>query len=292
MAMMISIKWFYKIHLLANIPRSGNGGPNGGPNLRNNRLPNSPNAIIFCTTREEHFSASQQHQKGNQQGPRNSQKEKHIRGGGSNLRPTTNRLAPTGLSQGDRVQSQHQQGSSGPVILCPRSMVKCDLSLVSLQTHGPINPLLNLTQVLSLKRKTPPSPTRVQQGTGNPQEGLHQPSPSPLMNYIIWNVMGGNNAEFKRHYMEMVKMHKPAMLVLLEKKKMADHKKLTEELQFDMIIQSPVIGLSGGIVIMWKEDIVSVEEVATTPQGIHAMVKVLNMQYGQGRGEAHLSGAE
>ncbi|OIT08485.1 hypothetical protein A4A49_63184, partial [Nicotiana attenuata] len=62
------------------------------------------------------------------------------------------------------------------------------------------------------------------------------------------------------------------MLVLLETK-MVDHKKLVKDLQFDMIIQSPTIGLSGRIVIMWKEDIVSVDKVATTLQGIHAMVK-------------------
>ncbi|OIS96981.1 hypothetical protein A4A49_60594, partial [Nicotiana attenuata] len=60
------------------------------------------------------------------------------------------------------------------------------------------------------------------------------------------------------------------LLVLLETK-MADHKKLTEELHFDMLIQSPAIGLSGGIVLMWREDNVSMEEVSTTPQGIHAM---------------------
>ncbi|XP_019248757.1 PREDICTED: uncharacterized protein LOC109228028 [Nicotiana attenuata] len=71
----------------------------------------------------------------------------------------------------------------------------------------------------------------------------------------------------------MVKMHKPAMLVLLETK-MADHQKLAQELQFDMIIQSLAVGLSREIVFMWKEEYVAVEEVSTTPQGFHAMVKV------------------
>ncbi|OIT27394.1 hypothetical protein A4A49_55985, partial [Nicotiana attenuata] len=61
------------------------------------------------------------------------------------------------------------------------------------------------------------------------------------------------------------------MLVLLETK-MADHQTLAQQLQFDMIIQSPTIGPSGGIVLMWKEEFVAVEEVATTPQGIHAMI--------------------
>lgn len=56
-----------------------------------------------------------------------------------------------------------------------------------------------------------------------------------LMNYIIWNVRGGNNTKFKRHFSTMVQLHKSAMLVLLETR-MANHKKLTEELYFDMLI--------------------------------------------------------
>ncbi|OIT05244.1 hypothetical protein A4A49_65154, partial [Nicotiana attenuata] len=60
------------------------------------------------------------------------------------------------------------------------------------------------------------------------------------------------------------------MLVLLETK-MADYQALAQTLELDMIIQSPAVGSSGGIVFMWKEDLVAVEEVATTPQGIHAM---------------------
>lgn len=41
-----------------------------------------------------------------------------------------------------------------------------------------------------------------------------------------------------------------------------------------MLIQSPAVGLSDGIVMMWKADCVQVEDVSTTLQGIHAMVKV------------------
>lgn len=71
----------------------------------------------------------------------------------------------------------------------------------------------------------------------------------------------------------MVKLHNPAMLVLLETR-MTGQKHLTVELKFDAQFQSPVIGQSGGIVFMWKDDFVKLEEVATTPQGVHIMVKV------------------
>ncbi|XP_019224694.1 PREDICTED: uncharacterized protein LOC109206328 [Nicotiana attenuata] len=159
------------------------------------------------------------------------------------------------------------------VVLCPRTMSKCGMSLVSAQTQGSLKPLLNLTPILSLKRKSPPPLVPILPGPSSLHEGSHLPPTSPMMNYIIWNVRGGNGAEFKRHCLEMVKMYRPTMLVLLETK-MADHQALAKTLDFDMIIQSPAVGSSRGIVFMWKEDLVAVEEVATTSQGIHAMVKV------------------
>lgn len=71
----------------------------------------------------------------------------------------------------------------------------------------------------------------------------------------------------------MVKLHKPAMLVLLEIR-MTEHKHLTQELGFSGLIQAPVVGLSGGIVIMWNYDILKIDEVSTTSQGINFMIKV------------------
>lgn len=66
----------------------------------------------------------------------------------------------------------------------------------------------------------------------------------------------------------MVKTHKPAMVIFLETR-MDDHKRLTEVLHFDAYIQSPAEGLSGGMIIMYLEDI------SITSQSIHAMVQVI-----------------
>lgn len=78
-------------------------------------------------------------------------------------------------------------------------------------------------------------------------------------------MVGGNSGEFRRHCVEIVKLHKPAMLVLLETR-MAKHKHLIRELGFSGQIQNPVVSLSGGdIVIMWKDDILKTDEVSTTP---------------------------
>lgn len=54
---------------------------------------------------------------------------------------------------------------------------------------------------------------------------------------------------------------------------MIEHKYLIQELDFFRQIQSPVIGLFGGIVIMWKDDILKVDEVSTTSQGINVMIR-------------------
>lgn len=70
-----------------------------------------------------------------------------------------------------------------------------------------------------------------------------------VMNFIIWNTRGANSSKFRRHYSYMVKLHNPAMFFLLETR-MADHKHLTSELQFNAQIQSPAAGQSSGIVVM------------------------------------------
>ncbi|KAH0722244.1 hypothetical protein KY285_004848 [Solanum tuberosum] len=76
--------------------------------------------------------------------------------------------------------------------------------------------------------------------------------------------MGANNASFWRQCGAVVKFHKPAMLFLLEIK-MTEHKSLTEELKFDSQIQATANGLSGGIVIMWNEDTLKLEDLSITP---------------------------
>lgn len=63
-------------------------------------------------------------------------------------------------------------------------------------------------------------------------QGINMNSPNkpkPPKKFIIWKVRVENTAEFQRHCSEMVKMHKLAMLILLETK-IADHKKLTKNL--------------------------------------------------------------
>nr|XP_016433782.1 PREDICTED: uncharacterized protein LOC107760269 [Nicotiana tabacum] len=67
---------------------------------------------------------------------------------------------------------------------------------------------------------------------------------------------------------------------------MTEHKHLTQELGFSGLIQAPVVGLSGGIVIMWNYDILKIDEVSTTSQGINFMIKAYAGNYSLERGTA------
>lgn len=55
----------------------------------------------------------------------------------------------------------------------------------------------------------------------------------------------------------MVDIHKPVILALLESR-MSDYKGISKTLGFSHKIQYPANGSSGGIVIMWKDDNISI----------------------------------
>lgn len=68
------------------------------------------------------------------------------------------------------------------------------------------------------------------------------------------------------------------MLVILETR-MVEHKSITLELGFDNQIQYPDVGRSGGIVIMWRDNNLKLEDISISQQAIHAVVKVLSYSY-------------
>ncbi|XP_016546965.2 uncharacterized protein LOC107847289 [Capsicum annuum] len=71
----------------------------------------------------------------------------------------------------------------------------------------------------------------------------------------------------------MVTFYRPAILFLL-KIKMSEHKSLTKALGYDAQVQSSVVGLTEGTVIMWKEDHGHLDNFTVTTQGIHVIVKI------------------
>lgn len=55
---------------------------------------------------------------------------------------------------------------------------------------------------------------------------------------------------------------------------MMEHRKLTKDLKFHSQIQLVADGALRGIVIMWKEQELKLNNISITPQGVHFLVKV------------------
>lgn len=69
---------------------------------------------------------------------------------------------------------------------------------------------------------------------------------------------------------------RPFLIELLEEKKMIDHSVLMNDFGFIHMAQVTAQGNSGCMVMMWNVGDVLVDQIRTTDQEIHAMVKVNN----------------
>nr|XP_009785007.1 PREDICTED: uncharacterized protein LOC104233316 [Nicotiana sylvestris] len=93
------------------------------------------------------------------------------------------------------------------------------------------------------------------------------------MNFIIWNCMGSHNAEFRRHFRSLLDNHRPTLAILLEMH-MQDHTVLRDDFQFTNMSQVPTNGLIGGLVVLWHDTLINVEELRMSEQEIHCLVQV------------------
>ncbi|KAH0635688.1 hypothetical protein KY289_035603 [Solanum tuberosum] len=84
--------------------------------------------------------------------------------------------------------------------------------------------------------------------------------------------IGGNGPDFRRNFRSLLDCHKPPLVALLETK-MQNHQVLLDDFPFNKMIEVPVVGNSGGIVILWDDNLVELDEIAITEQEIHAMIK-------------------
>ncbi|XP_075088128.1 uncharacterized protein LOC142170188 [Nicotiana tabacum] len=96
--------------------------------------------------------------------------------------------------------------------------------------------------------------------------------PHPV-NFIIWNIRGGNNDAFRVNFREMIDTHKPSVVTLVETR-MEIHVSLLNDFPFTQMIEVPTEGQSGGMVILWKSDVVTVKDFVRRNQDIHANIEV------------------
>ncbi|KAM3252812.1 putative protein isoform X1 [Capsicum annuum] len=104
--------------------------------------------------------------------------------------------------------------------------------------------------------------------------------------FIVWNTRGVNNKNFRRNFCDLLNSHNPCFVSLLETK-LSDHLGLMHEFGFDNYWEVPTVGNSGGsggIVLLWHENFVSVTQKRQTIQELHAMIKVNVEEHGESSG--------
>lgn len=93
--------------------------------------------------------------------------------------------------------------------------------------------------------------------------------------FIIWNIRGENNDEFRLNFRDMVNTHRPSMVTLLETK-MDNHLPLLNPFGFFDMIEIHVEGQAGGMLILWDHTVVNVHSFVRRSQEINATIEVIS----------------
>ncbi|KAL7170173.1 hypothetical protein ACSBR2_035097 [Camellia fascicularis] len=103
-----------------------------------------------------------------------------------------------------------------------------------------------------------------------------EPLPShtiPSMDLLVWNCRGAGNKRFKRNLRELVQIHKPEIIVLLETKvKLTAICMFFNSMGFTTSTHVDPIGWSEGIWIFWKPSVVNVRVIEASSQQIIATI--------------------
>ncbi|KAH0681790.1 hypothetical protein KY289_019542 [Solanum tuberosum] len=83
------------------------------------------------------------------------------------------------------------------------------------------------------------------------------------MNIIVCNCRGCNVDEFRRNFRDLVDWHKPPLVTLVETK-MQDHQAFLNNFPFNNMIQVPAIANSRGMVMLWNDELLELDDIAIT----------------------------
>ena len=98
--------------------------------------------------------------------------------------------------------------------------------------------------------------------------------PDLNMKIIAWNVRGASNNAFVPHAWDVVRIHKPSILIIFETKaEECRARQVTRLLGFDDFKAMPPHGLKGGIWLMWKRSIELVSWSEVSPYYFHSLFK-------------------
>ncbi|XP_028127267.1 uncharacterized protein LOC114323788 [Camellia sinensis] len=98
------------------------------------------------------------------------------------------------------------------------------------------------------------------------------------MDLLIWNYMGAGNKKFKRNLCELVQIHKPDLLVLMETKvELASMGMFFNQMGFITSAHVDPIGRSGGILMLWNLNSIFVRVTKASSQLI--TTKIVTQEY-------------
>lgn len=93
------------------------------------------------------------------------------------------------------------------------------------------------------------------------------------MDMLIWNCHGALQPTFSNIIVDLVRNHSLGIMILIETNACGHKaKKIADKLPFDGAIFANTIGLSDGIWLLWDSSQVTVVELSSTEQEIHAVV--------------------
>ncbi|KAH0652418.1 hypothetical protein KY290_030851 [Solanum tuberosum] len=149
------------------------------------------------------------------------------------------------------------------ILICPPHLLKSSIDIRAPRNPGVGNFVVILNPYLATL-----NPLRMERDMT--ENGTNQTNRT--MNIIIWNCKGCNGDDFRRNFRSLIDWHKPPLVALVETK-MQDHQPLLDNFPYTNMIQVPSIGSSGGLAILWDDTVFELEEISTSGQEIHAMVK-------------------
>ncbi|KAF8390857.1 hypothetical protein HHK36_023156 [Tetracentron sinense] len=94
------------------------------------------------------------------------------------------------------------------------------------------------------------------------------------MKLVVWNGRGAGGKTFLRNLKELIRMHDPQILVLMETR-IGEEKAVSviSKLHFSGSFRVDAQGYSGGIWLLWKKELITVEVLSSNSQLIHTLIR-------------------
>lgn len=95
-----------------------------------------------------------------------------------------------------------------------------------------------------------------------------------LIKVLSWNCRGASNPTFMRNLRDLIAIHKPTILALLETRvsgPVAD--RVCQQIGWGSWYRVEAAGFSGGIWIFWKEEVVDVKVIHGQSQFVHLSIR-------------------